>query len=185
MERAILDCLEKNPIIAAVGDDKWSKALASPVPVIFYMSANLGTLAHRIAEAHEKNKFLLVHLDLARGIGKDKEGICFLAAMGIDGILSTKPALIRAAKEEGLFTVQRFFAVDSGGTANIAELSSSARADLMEIMPGVVDKVIRLYAEKGFLVIAGGLIETKKEVMAAVGSGATAVSTGTEELWYI
>ncbi|MBQ3075076.1 MAG: glycerol-3-phosphate responsive antiterminator, partial [Clostridia bacterium] len=32
--------------------------------------------------------------------------------------------------------------------------------------------------------IAGGLIETKAEVMDALQSGAIAVSTGKEELWY-
>ena len=33
-----------NPIIAAVGDDKWQKALGSPAQVIFYMSADLLTI---------------------------------------------------------------------------------------------------------------------------------------------
>ena len=57
--------------------------------------------------------------------------------------------------------------------------------DLMEIMPGVVTKVIARYAGNGFPVIAGGLIQTKVEVTDALGAGATAVSTGQPELWYL
>jgi len=34
-------------------------------------------------------------------------------------------------------------------------------------------------------VIAGGLIETKTEVFDALGCGATAVSTGRKNLWYL
>ena len=34
-------------------------------------------------------------------------------------------------------------------------------------------------------VIAGGLIQTKQEVMEALRCGATAVSTGCKELWYL
>ena len=56
---------------------------------------------------------------------------------------------------------------------------------LMEIMPGVVTKVITHYTDRGMPVIAGGLIQYKSEVMDALGAGATAVSTGQPELWYI
>ena len=33
-------------------------------------------------------------------------------------------------------------------------------------------------------VIAGGLIETKDEIFAALSAGASAISTGKKELWY-
>ena len=52
-------------------------------------------------------------------------------------------------------------------------------------MPGVIPKVIEKFAEKNINVIAGGLIETKAEVLTALQHSATAVSTGKSELWYI
>lgn len=50
-------------------------------------------------------------------------------------------------------------------------------------MPGVIPKALSLFSEKGIPVIAGGLIETKAEVTAALSSGAVAVSTGKSNLW--
>ena len=180
----ILACLECNPVIAAVGDDKWNRALNSPAQVIFYMSANLLTIAEKVRQAHNADKYILVHLDLADGIGKDRTGIHFLAQCGVDGILSTKGQLIRHAREQGLFTVQRFFAVDSAGTESLGDMFRSTNPNLMEIMPGVVPKVIRTCAREGIPVIAGGLLQTKAEVTEALGAGATAISTGCPELWY-
>jgi len=181
----IISCLECNPVIAAIGDDKWQKALESPVKVIFYMSANLITIGERVNQAHAAGKYVMVHLDLADGIGRDRVGIRYLSQCGVDGIISTKGQLIRWAKELGLFTIQRFFAVDSSGAESIGEMFRNTNPHLMEIMPGVVTKVITHYTDRGMPVIAGGLIQYKSEVMDALGAGATAVSTGQPELWYI
>lgn len=181
----IISCLEENPVIAAIGDDKWQQALESPAQVIFYMSANLLTIGEKVFQAHDAGKYILVHLDLAEGIGKDRTGIRFLAGCGVDGLLSTKGQLIRQAREQGLFTVQRFFAVDSGGTEGIGDVFRNINPHLIEIMPGVVTKVIRTCAQSGIPVIAGGLLQTKTEVTDALGAGATAISTGCPELWYI
>ena len=62
---------------------------------------------------------------------------------------------------------------------------ASAKPDFVEIMPGVIEKVIKKFASDKIPVIAGGLLETKGEVTAALKSGALAVSTGKKELWYI
>ncbi len=181
----IIDCLEENPVIAAIGNDKWQKALESPAQVIFYMSADLLTIEEKVKQAHQMGKYIMVHMDMADGIGRDRTGLRFLAKCGVDGVISTKGQLIRGAKELGLFTVQRFFAVDSGGVEGLGDMFRSTNPDLMEIMPGVVTKVISRYTKEGIPVIAGGLIQTKSEVTDALGAGATAVSTGQPELWYL
>ena len=41
----IIECLELNPIIAAIRDDGWDAALHSPAQVLFYLSADLTTVA--------------------------------------------------------------------------------------------------------------------------------------------
>ena len=124
-------------------------------------------------------------LDLAEGIGRDRSGIRFLAQCGVDGIISTKAQLIRLAKEQGLITVQRFFALDSKGMESIEEMLHTSTPHLIEIMPGVIGKAIRRFAGCGIPVIAGGLVETKAEVTDAINCGAAAVSTGRESLWDI
>ena len=181
----ILDCLECNPVIAAVRDDKWEAALKSPAQVIFYLSANLMTVADRISEAHNLGKRVMIHIDLAEGIGKDKVGIHYLKQCGADGVLSTRANLIRLAKEQGLVTIQRFFLLDSKGLESIDEMVKTSTPHFMELMPGVIDKAITRFCNGSIPVIAGGLIETKQEVTHALGNGATAVSTGNTQLWYL
>ena len=181
----IIDCLELNPVIAAIRDDGWNAALHSPAQVLFYLSADLTTVGTRIKQAHDAGKILLIHMDLAEGIGKDRAGIRYLAQHGVDGIISTKAQLIRTAKEMGLLTVQRFFALDSKGMESIDEMLRTSTPHLIEIMPGVIGKAIRRFCDCGIPVIAGGLIETKAEVTEAISCGAAAVSTGKENLWYL
>ena len=90
MTHPIIECLEENPVVAAIGDSKWDQALESPAQVIFYQSANLLTVSERVRQAHDAGKFIIIHMDLAEGIGKDRSGLRYLAQQGVDGIISTK-----------------------------------------------------------------------------------------------
>ena len=181
----IIDCLEQNPVIAAIRDDGWEAALASPAQVLFYLSADLLTVRQRIIQAHTVQKYILVHMDLAEGIGKDRTGVRFLAQCGVDGIISTRAQVIRFAKEQDLLAVQRFFALDTKGMESIDDMLRTSCPHLMEIMPGVIGKAIRRFSSGSIPVIAGGLVQTKGEVTEALGCGATAVSTGERSLWYL
>lgn len=184
MKETVLKCLEAAPVIAAVRDKLFDKALVSPVDVIFLLGGEISTITSRIQAAKRAKKYIFIHIDLTEGIGKDKSGIRFLAQCGVDGIISTKSNLIRYAKEQGLITIQRFFAYDSHGVNSIEEVLSSTNPDIMEIMPGVIGKIIERFAVGTIPLIAGGLVETRQEVTTALKLGAIAVSTGKEELWY-
>lgn len=181
----LISCLECDPVIAAVCDDKWAEALQSPVRVIFYLSANLMTVEEKLRQAHDAGKYVMVHIDLAEGIGKDRAGVSFLARCGADGVISTKGSVIRFAKEQGLLAVQRCFALDSRGLESIHDALRNTNPHLLEIMPGVIPKAIQAFIKSGTPVIAGGLIQSKAEVTEALGAGAAAVSTGAQALWYL
>ena len=181
----LLNLLECNPIIAAVQQEGLPAALDSPVSIIFHLGINLMDIKDVIAQVHNVGKYIFIHIDLAEGIGKDRAGIRYLAQCGADGLISTKPQLIRYAKEQGLLTVQRFFALDSKGMDSIEETVKNTNPHFMEIMPGVIGKAISRFSASNIPVIAGGLIETKKEVTDALNYGATAVSTGKMDLWYL
>ena len=178
-------CLEENPVIASTCDDLWEEALASPAQVIFYLSANILSIDERAKAAHEAKKVLMVHADLAEGIGKDNSGMKYLMKCGVDGIISTKAYLIKLAKECGLIAIQRMFLFDSKGIESITDMVKGTAPHFMEIMPGVIEKEIIRFSKGRTPVIAGGLIETKAEVTRALRCGAIAVSTGKPELWFI
>lgn len=181
----LVTCLECDPVIAAVSDDKWAEALESPAKVIFYLSADLLTVPEKIRQAHRAGKYVMVHMDLAEGIGKDRTGVSYLAKCGADGLISTKGTLIRMGKEQGLVVIQRCFALDSRGLDSIQETLRNTAPHMVEIMPGIIPKAISKFSKSGIPVIAGGLLQTKQEVTEALGAGATAVSTGQKCLWYL
>lgn len=177
--------LEDNPVIASTSDDLWDVAMESPAQVIFYLSANLLSIEERTTAAHNAGKVLLVHTDLAEGIGKDSSGMYYLHRCGIDGIISTKAYMIKLAKECGMIAIQRAFLFDSKGIENISDMIKGTAPHFMEIMPGVIEKEIIRFSKGRTPVIAGGLIETKAEVTRALRCGAIAVSTGKQNLWSI
>ena len=172
-------------IIAAVRNiTEYNEAIESNCPIVFDLSPSILSIEEKVRIAHSKNKKLFIHLDLAEGIGKDKEGIKFAKKLGVDGIISTRVNIIKIAREEGLFTVQRFFAVDSQSLNTAVETVKTSKQNMIEIMPGTVEKVISRLKEKVSIpVIAGGLIETESEIKSALNAGAAAVSTGKKEFW--
>ena len=101
-----------------------------------------------------------------------------------DGIISTKPALIKRARELSLYTTLRVFVLDSMAFENIEKQMSVARPDIIEILPGLMPKVIRRVCRLVKVpVIAGGLISDKEDVMAALSAGAISVSTTNQKVW--
>ena len=179
--------LGKDKIIAATrSDEEFSRALIESPSVIFDLSPDLMSITNKVAKAHEAGKKYLLHIDLARGLGKDESGIRFLKRVGVDGIISTKVNIIKMARESGMHTVQRFFIVDSRSVDTTVEAIKSAKPDMVEIMPGIVYKVIgSLGAMVDVPIIAGGLIDRAHEVYEALAHGAAAVSTGCPEIWNV
>lgn len=174
-----------NGIIAAVRtENDFNAALDSSVNCIFMLSSNILTIKEQLERAHNANKKVFVHLDMSEGIGRDNAGVAFLAKTGVDGIISTRTGIIRAAREFDLPSVQRIFAIDYQATQTSTNTVGSLRPSYIEIMPGVMPKVIKRFAQCADVpVIAGGLVETADEVEAAKKSGAVAVSTSNKSLW--
>ena len=171
-------------VIAAVKDGLFDLALSSGGEWIFDLSPDISSIKEKAELCHGVGKKYFIHFDLAAGIGKDKSGIQFSKQAGVDGIISTRVSVIKMAKELKLFTVQRFFIVDSHSIDTTLEGIKSAKPDMVEIMPGTVPKVIkRLCRTAQAPIIAGGLIETEEEISLAHLAGAAAVSTGKSELW--
>ena len=159
-------------------------SLTSKVDVIFLLYSSIKNLESYIKKAHEAGKKIFIHMDFVEGVGKDRAGMEFLKSIEADGILTTKTNMIRPAKDCGLITVQRFFIVDSHSVDTAVESIRIAKPDVVEIMPGVVEKKIKEFAQKVSMeILTGGLIEFKSDVDMAINAGATAVSTASRELW--
>ena len=177
--------MQKTKVIAAVrNQSEFDLALKSSVKTIFMLSTNIEIIGEQTALAHQFGKKLLVHVDLADGVAKDVFGIRLLKKFGVDGIISTRTNVIKYARQEGMFTVQRFFIVDSHSIDTTVESLNTSKPDMIEIMPGTIFKVIKkVKALVNMPIVSGGLIETQQEIDQALQNGASAVSTGKSIFW--
>ena len=136
---------------------------------------------------HDKVLFVAQDIDLIAGLSSKEIAVTYIKSVThADGIISTKPGVIREAKEEGLFAIMRFFVIDSIAFDSIQKQTESVRPDMIEVLPGVMPKIIRrICRESRVPVIAGGLIADKEDIMAALDAGAVSISTTRQDVWFM
>jgi glycerol uptake operon antiterminator len=185
-KKHLLDLLADGPVIASVKDEEGlAAALESAASVVFLLYGDLLGAGDLTRRAKAAGKAVFLHLDLVDGLAAREVTVDFVArCTAADGILSTKPQLIRRARELGLVAVQRFFLLDSMALRNIEKHLVQDDPDLIEVLPGLMPRVIRQLSDTtGKPIIAGGLIDCKEDVVAALAAGAVAVSVTRSEIW--
>ena len=190
MHRDFIEKLEANPVIAAVKDDQGlEKAIQTECEIIFILYGDICTISQIVDKVKSAGKLAMVHLDLITGLNNTKEiSVEFIKNnTNADGIITTKGNLIGRAKELGLYTVLRYFVIDSMALVNIEKQDKHgiSQPDVIEILPGIVlPKIIkRVNATSKVPVLAGGLIGDRDDVMNALNNGVLAVSTTNEAVW--
>mgnify|MGYP000617076213 CR=1 FL=1 len=185
MNHKMMEVFEDCPVIAAVKDEEGlKKFLESEIPVVFVLYGDIGEIVGRLKKA---GKMVIIHLDLITGLSSKEIAVDFLKSVThADGIISTKPAIIRKAKEEGMFAIMRFFVIDSIAFESIEKQTENVRPDMIEVLPGVMPKIIkRICRQSRVPVIAGGLIADKEDIMGALGAGAISISTTNQKVWFM
>lgn len=182
----LLELLADGPVIASVKDDAGlAAAVASDVSVVFLLYGDVLNISELVQRAHDAGKAVFVHLDLIEGLASREVSADFVAKYTkADGVLSTKVAMTRRAKELGLVAIQRFFLLDSMAISNIEKHLSPECSDMIEVLPGLMPKAIRrVCGVTDKPVITGGLITDKEDVTNALSAGAVAVSTTNPGVW--
>ena len=185
MKKLFKEALEDSPIIAAVKDDKGlSRCLTSDSRIIFILYGDIVTISDIVETVKSAGKLAIVHLDLINGLSSKEVAVDFLQKYtNADGIITTKPTLIKRAKELGLFTILR---LDSMAYENIDRQVKSSRPDLIEILPALMPKVIaKVCQSTSTPVIAGGLVSEKEDILALLDAGATSISSTNEKIWFL
>ena len=174
-------------IFKATGSNPMFGGLASPCSAVFLLASTLLTVDGLVHRIHDAGKLAVVHIDLVDGLSSREIAVDSLNALcHPDGIISTRPTLIRRARHRGLLTVQRAFILDSLSLTSLSGQLEQGKPDFVEILPGIMPRVIaEISARTQVPVIAGGLLRDKADVMAAMRAGAAAVSTSAPSLWDI
>lgn len=110
MNQEFYDAVEANPVIAAVKNDAGLQAAVEmeEIQVIFVLYGDVCTIPEILERIKAAGKKAMVHIDLIAGLSAKEISVEFIARQTrADGIITTKPALVRRAKELGIL---RYFA---------------------------------------------------------------------------
>lgn len=179
------DFFKSNPIIAAINNDRLlEEATESDINVVFVLYGTILTLPKIVEKLKAKGKIVIVHADLITGLSSKEVAVDFIAAnTKADGIISTKTNLVKRAKELGLIAGERSFIVDSMALSATITHLTSFKPDFLEVMPGLIYRVISELASYNIPIVAGGLISDKSEILSALNSGASAISSSSPKIW--
>ncbi|SDW02560.1 glycerol uptake operon antiterminator [Marininema mesophilum] len=179
--------IQRHPVIAAVRSEEDLNALKDSKPTVcFLLAGEINTLKQTVDCVRNMGKLVYIHLDLAQGLGNDRAALQYLKkVIHPDGILSTRTNLVRFAREEGLFAIQRLFIPDGMSVETGINLLKQSKADATEIMPGVIPSWVfkDLRKKSDIPIVAGGLLRERYDVENAFKNGASAVSVSRHELW--
>jgi glycerol uptake operon antiterminator len=181
----IVDIVEHQTIAAVQREADLDVALKAKVNVVFLLTGsllNVRELAERVKDA---GKHVFLHMEFIEGIAPDKGGLAYVARhVAPTGIISTKSSLIKAAKDCGLLAIQRIFLIDRNAVLRGIKSVETSMPDAIEVMPGIMPRIIREMTEMTPLpIIAGGLVGNQQEIDDGLRAGALAVSVGAPELW--
>lgn len=188
MKKEFREAIEDSPVIAAVNSfEGLEKALTCDSRIIFILFGDICNIADIVAKVKASGKLAMVHIDLITGLAPKEIAVDFIhQCTNADGIISTKPALIKYASRLSLFTVLRFFVIDSLAFSNIEKQLQNVKPDIVEVLPALMPRILtRIVRMIKVPVITGGLISDKEDVISMLSAGATCVSSTSENIWFL
>ena len=166
--RELLQHLEDVPVIPAVKNDEGlERCLSCESSVVFVLYGSVNSIHDIVLRLKDAGKTVFVHIDLLEGLSAREAAVEYLIQnVAADGIISPKP--------------------DSLALENIRRTDQSSSADLVEILPGLMPKIIsKLNGEIQKPIIAGGLISDKEDILTALNAGAVAISSTNQNVWFM
>jgi glycerol uptake operon antiterminator len=182
----IIRQLNQFPVIAALKDSASAQLACAAKPgVCFILGGDIISAPRMVKQLKSAGKSVFVHIDMINGMGTDKAAVKYVArAWRPEGIITTRKNLIKCAKDEGLTTVQRIFLLDSTSVKSGITMINSSAPDIVEVVPGVIQKAIKEIRDNiKQQVIAGGMITELSEVRDALAAGAKGISTSAKQIW--
>lgn len=186
MKQEFYDAILDNPIIAGAKCDEDIDRIGKikEVRIVFLLYGDVASISKSVQKVKEYGKLAIVHMDLIMGLSSKTEAVDFVKAYTeADGIISTRSEQIRYASELGLYTVFRIFMIDSKAFEKANKIVVE-HTDAIEILPGLMPKIIRKTVDRFKVpIIAGGMISDKDDVIAALDAGAIAISSTNSNVW--
>ena len=176
------------PILLAISQMKeFEKFLQSPLDTCILMDFHINLLPAMMQNAHAAGKKVYLHADLLRGVSADEYGCEYLCQrLRADGIISTKPKVLEAARRNHVATILRLFLIDTKSLEKGVALIRSLQPDHVELLPGlacdVIPELTRRLEGTTQSFLCGGLIKTHEQIKRCLEAGACAVTLSDRQL---
>ena len=183
--KELMEILEENPVIPGlIKDEDIQTVLDNDAKIVFVLYGDIVHIGDIVRVLKDGGKIVFVNIDMVDGFAGRTSVVKFIKKnTDADGVISTKASLLRAAKEEGLYTIHRFFILDSIAYHSIGKQLEISRPDIINIVPGWPMIVEWAVQEHHRPVIAAGLICDKQLVIENLKAGAIAICSTNHEVW--
>lgn len=181
--------LRQTRIIPAVRSPEFlPQSRQSPGKIVYFLFGDPESTSQLMEVVAAADKAPIVNIDLAAGFARDHAAVAYLAHRQVQGIISTHPEPLRAARDLGLFAIKRTFLLDSAALDSALRSLDQFMPDALEVLPAmaaphIVKRLHEMYPT--LPVIAGGLITSLREIEALIEQGINAVSVSDSRLWVI
>jgi glycerol uptake operon antiterminator len=179
--------LEQSPIIPALRSPQYlTPSTLCPGKIVYFLFGDPENSTELLGFVADAGKVPIINIDLAAGFARDYAAVSYLARRNVQGVISTHPEPLRAARDLGLFAIKRTFLLDSAALDSALRSLDQFMPDALEVLPAmaaphIVKRLHNLYPS--LPVIAGGLITSLREIDDLVNQGITAVSVSNPLLW--
>jgi glycerol uptake operon antiterminator len=179
--------LEQTRVIPAVRAPEFLvKAARAPGKIVYFLFGNPEDIEKMADIVLAYGKTPIVNLDLASGLARDQAAVSFLARRKVQGIISTHPEPLRAARDAGLFAIKRTFLLDSAALEGSLKSLDQFLPDAVEVLPAMTaPHILAQLARRhpSLPIIAGGLVHSLREIEDLVQQGVSSVSVSDSSLW--
>lgn len=183
----LIGLLEQTPIIPAVRAPEFlMRGTQAPGKIVYFLFGNPEDIGEMVNAMVAAGKVPIVNLDLVSGFARDQAAISYMARRQVQGIISTHPEPLRAARNFGLFAIKRTFLLDSAALQSTVRSLDQFLPDALEVLPAMAAPhiVAKLHEERPQLpIIGGGLVHTLREIEDLMQQGISSVSVSDCSLW--
>ncbi|TDF97262.1 glycerol-3-phosphate responsive antiterminator [Paenibacillus piri] len=180
--------LNTHRMVASIKEPKQIEialSLRNQLSGVFLLTGHIGVIKGYVDLFNKHQVPVFLHLEKIGGLSTDPYGLDYLAkVIQPTGIITTKTNVVKLAIKMGLFTIQRFFLVDTEGLDNVAKSLSQIEPDIIEVMPARIPEMIgEIKKFTTIPIITGGLLFEREHMVECLRHGATAVSSSKSDLW--
>lgn len=181
----LFENLIEYPLISGIYNmDNIESILNSPSKNIFLLNGNIFNLKDISTKIKNNGKTLYIFVDSIDGFSKDTWGLEYMIKnIDLDGIISTKPSIIKMSMDMGVFTIQRTIIYNTKTLEDSLKSLKNLRPHAIEMLPGLLPDIIsKISNETKLPIIASGLINHTDDIKKCLSSGAMGICTSNTDL---